>query len=401
MQITIIGISDEQAPHLGREVMELIGRGIQFAGGERHFELVRDLLPDAGVWTNITVPLEPFLREMRGKGGSWIVFASGDPLFFGIGNTLKREFPDASFSVYPGFNNLQLLAHRMLLPYGTARVVTLTGRPWGALDKALIDGEALIGVLTDKVRTPAVIAERLIQFGYDCYSMVLGERLGGESERVRILSLSEALTVDYAHPNSLYLVQHEHRIIRRGIPDSEFYTLNGRPNMMTKMVVRLASLSAMELHTRSVFWDVGACTGSISVEAKLLNPLMEVHAFEVRKEGEELVLRNARKFGTPLTYHDGDFGCTDVSVIPQPDALFLGGYGGVMEQILSKVDGLLAEGGVVGFNAVSESSREQFLAWGTMHGYSLHSSISVQVDSHNPIAVMAMIKPKLNVDRKP
>ena len=54
--------------------------------------------------------------------------------------------------------------------------------------------------------------------------------------------------------------------------------------MMTKMAVRLASLAAMDIRNRSVLWDVGACTGSISIEAKLMNPLLDVHSFEVREE---------------------------------------------------------------------------------------------------------------------
>lgn len=395
MHLSIIGITDESKPIFSSQVMELLkADGVRFAGGERHRELVAEQLPAAACWTNITVPLAPFLQEMKMSGGRWVVFASGDPLFFGIGNTLHREFPDALIEVFPIFNSLQLLAHRLLLPYGIASVVTLTGRPWQALDKALIDNQGLIAVLTDKVKTPSTIAQRMLTFGYANYTMFLGERLGGNEERVRELSLEEALTADFIHPNCLYLQQTVTRSIRQGIPDSDFQTLEGRPKMMTKMAIRLASLAAMDIRSQSVFWDVGACTGSISIEAKLMNPMLDVHSFEVREESATIVAANACKFGTPLTYYGGDFGVADISTIPKPDAVFLGGYGGKMEQILDKIHAVLADGGVIGFNAVSETSLNQFTQWAASNGYQQQSSSTITVDEHNPITVLTVKKTK-------
>jgi precorrin-6B C5,15-methyltransferase / cobalt-precorrin-6B C5,C15-methyltransferase len=393
MHLCIIGISDESTPIFSSEVKErLVGDGVRFAGGERHRELVEAQLPANASWTNITVPLAPFLQELRERDGVWVVFASGDPLFFGIGNTLRREFPDAPIEVFPTFNSLQLLAHRLLLPYGTASVVTLTGRPWQALDKALIDNQKLIAVLTDKVKTPRTIAQRMLDFGYSSYTMLLGEKLGGADERVRALSLEEALTANFAHPNCLYLQQNATRLIRQGIPDAEFQTLEGRPRMMTKMAVRLASLAAMDIRNHSVLWDVGACTGSISIEAKLMNPLLDVHSFEVREESAAIVAANARKFGAPLTYHGGDFGVADISAISKPDAVFLGGYGGKMELLLNKIDAALADGGVIGFNAVSDTSLRQFVGWAAANGYQQQSSSTIKVDEHNAIMVVVVSK---------
>jgi len=365
-----------------------------FAGGERHYELVRSQLPTTHSWTNITVPLKPFLTTLRETAGRWVVFASGDPLFFGIGNTLKREFPDAELLVYPTFNSLQQLAHRLNLPYGTARVVTLTGRPWAAFDKALIDGEPLIALLTDKVKTPATIAQRMVRFGYTSYTLHLGERLGGNRERIRTLSIDEAADSDFTHPNCIYLERLTSRVHQQGIADNEFDLLDGRPNMITKMPIRLASLAAIAIKQRSVFWDVGACTGSISVEAKLMQPLLDVHSFEIRQGSDTLVLGNAKRFGTPLSFYQGDFGNTDVTSLPRPDAVFLGGYGGRMEAILDKIDRYLLDSGVVGFNAVSDTSRQRFTVWAQLNGYTLLSTSTMQVDEHNPITILAIQKNK-------
>lgn len=365
-----------------------------FAGGERHYELVKSQLPTTHSWTNITVPLKPFLSSLRETAGRWVVFASGDPLFFGIGNTLKREFPDAELLVYPTFNSLQQLAHRLNLPYGTARVVTLTGRPWAAFDKVLIDGEPLIALLTDKVKTPATIAQRMVRFGYTSYTLHLGERLGGNRERIRTLSIDEAADSDFTHPNCIYLERLTSRVHQQGIADNEFDLLDGRPNMITKMPIRLASLAAIAIKQRSIFWDVGACTGSISVEAKLMQPLLDVHSFEIRQGSDTLVLGNAKRFGTPLSFYQGDFGNTDVTSLPRPDAVFLGGYGGRMEAILDKIDHYLLDSGIIGFNAVSDTSRQRFIMWAQLNGYTLLSTSTMQVDEHNPITILTIQKNK-------
>lgn len=392
MAIAIVGISDQQAPILSDEVTSLIKSHRYFAGGERHYELIKSLLPLDYCWSTIVVPLAPFVDMLRRSEFDWVVFASGDPLFFGIANTLKRELPEASISVFPTFNSLQMLAHKALLPYGTAKMVTLTGRPWSGLDKALIDNESLIAVLTDKVHTPITIAQRMLKFGYDGYKMVLGERLGGPLERVRWLTLTEATNTSFEHPNALYLVKIDDRKLSIGIPDDQFHILEGRPKMMTKMAIRLASIAALEIKTRKVLWDVGACTGSISIEAKLANPLLDVHSFEVREESDAIISANAKKFGTPLSIYIGDFCQTVTDTIARPDAIFLGGYGGKMDQVLDHADQYLLEDGVITFNAVSDSSKSQFLDWSMAHGYKLLSQSTIKVDDHNPIVILTIQK---------
>lgn len=69
--------------------------------------------------------------------------------------------------------------------------------------------------------------------------------------------------------------------------------------MITKMPVRLLTLSMLTLREKKSFWDIGFCTGSVSIEAKLQFPELKVTAFEQRPEGKELMERNSRKFARP------------------------------------------------------------------------------------------------------
>ena len=355
MKFIVIGISDAPEPSFSTEVLAIIKQGKVFSGGKRHHEIVAPLLPADAQWIDITTPLDAVFEQYQSIVSDIIVFASGDPLFFGFANTIRRKRPEAEIVLYPTFNSLQLLAHRLVMPYHDMRIVSLTGRPWPEFDKALIERTAKIGILTDKEHTPAAIAQRMIDYGYTNYQMHVGEHLGNPSlECVTTLSLEEATRREFSHPNCL-IIEQQGEIPTRpfGIPDADFTLLDGREKMITKMPIRLLTLQALDLPTRRVFWDIGFCTGSVSIEARLQFPHLQVCAFEIRPECEGIIQENTRKFGAPgIDIQIGDFLETDLSALPRPDAVFIGGHGGKLKEIMAKVKTVLAENGCIVMNSV-------------------------------------------------
>ena len=367
LRFIVIGITDAPHPYFSPDVMEAIGKGRVFSGGRRHHEIVAGVLPAEAEWIDITVPLDDVFEKYKTyaspddpqSSSAIIVFASGDPLFFGFANTIRRKMPDAEIVLFPSFNSLQTLAHRLVLPYHGMHIVSLTGRPWPAFDRALIEQTPKIGVLTDREHTPAAIAERMMDYGYTNYIMHVGEHLGNpERERISTLTLAEALQMSFDYPNCLILCAdtsalHAHRPCF-GIPDHAFALLDGREKMITKMPIRLLSLQALDLSCRQVLWDIGFCTGSISIEARLQFPHLQIHSFEIRPECEAIINENARRFGTPgISVHMGDFLETDIHDLPHPDAVFIGGHGGHLKKIMRKVLTVLAPGGIIVFNSVT------------------------------------------------
>ena len=385
----IIGISDSTEIYFSPPVQEVISRGKVFSGGVRHHQLVEQFLPEGAEWIDITVPLDKVFAQYAAHR-EIVVFASGDPLFFGFANTIQRLLPESHIHVYPTFNSLQMLAHRLLLPYQEMRMVSLTGRPWKAFDAALIRGERMVGVLTDKVKTPAAIAARMQEYGYDNYRMYVGEALGNAAEeRVRELTVEEARHTTFKLPNCLILVRTALRPRPLGLKESEFALLNGRVNMITKRPVRLQTLSMLDLQMRTVFWDIGSCTGSVSIEAKSLYPELEVIAFERRPEGAELLRANSVKWGTPgIRFVGGDFMEQSLADLPRPDAVFIGGHGGRLQELLKRVDEVLLPGGVIVFNSVSEDSLQQFYEGVAQTGRRVTERIRLVVDTHNPIEIL-------------
>ena len=389
----VIGITDSRHQWFPPEVMEVIKAGKVFSGGKRHHEIMRDFLPENAVWIDITVPLSDVFRQYEAYDDI-VVFASGDPLFFGFANTIQRECPGCEMKVYPSFNSLQMLAHRMCIPYHDMHVVSLTGRPWDKFDEALINGEPLIGVLTDKKNTPQAIWQRMQDYGYTNYKMTVGENLGNEeSEKIYHLPCT---IYNLPTPNSLnclILQKTSTRLRPFGIPESEFHLLDGRAKMITKMPIRLMSLAMMQLRERKSMWDVGFCTGSVSIEAKLQFPHLKITAFEVREEGRELMEKNSRKFGAlGIETVIGDFLQVDVSGYPKPDAVFIGGHGGRLPEMMKKIYHELEEGGVIVMNTVVQSSYDAFVQTAKELNMILEEPVRIALDDFNPITILKATK---------
>lgn len=399
-QFILIGTDDSDAPRFAPEALAEIARGRVFSGGRRHHELVAPLLPAQAVWIDITVPLDRVFRAYE-PHEKIVVFASGDPLFFGFGATIRRRLPDAEITVYPAFNSLQTLAHRIVIPYEDMRTVSLTGRPWQEFDRALIEGCPKIGLLTDRERTPAAIARRMLDYGYGDYTMQVGERLGGPRERIRRMTIREAAETNFDTPNCVILEGEGHRR-PFGIPDRSFEPLDGRTRMITKMPVRLTALSLLDPGRRRTFWDVGFCTGSVSIEARLQFPHLRIHAFEIRPEGERLMQINSRRFGAPgIEVRIGDFLAADLTEIPAPDAVFIGGHGGRLPEIVGRIGEVLSPDGAIVFNSVSEESLSLFVRSVEAVGMTIDQKIGITVEGHNKIEILRAVRPDDNRSSKP
>ena len=390
MKFFVIGIDDNKTQHFNPEITSVISSHTVFSGGERHHQIVKRFLPENYHWIDIKVPLTAVFGQYEAHD-EVVVFASGDPLFFGFANTIQRLMPDAEIILYPYFNSLQLLAHRLLLPYQDMHIVSLTGRPWHKFDEALIKGYDKIGVLTDnKEHTPHAIAERMLYYGYDNYSISVGELLGNkEQERYNTYRLEEIKEHYFAFPNNIILQKTHTRPRLFGIPESDFNLLDNRAKMITKMPVRLLSLSMLDLRDKQVFWDIGFCTGSVSVEAKMQFPHLQILAFEKRNEGAELMDCNMRKFGTPgIDFFIGDFSEMDISRLSRPDAVFIGGHGGKMKEIVTQIKSVLNSKATIVFNAVSDESRQMFIDALSENNLVLAQDIEIKIDDFNAIHVM-------------
>lgn len=138
--------------------------------------------------------------------------------------------------------------------------------------------------------------------------------------------------------------------IINGISDQQF--IRGDVPM-TKAEVRVISLSKLDLHEDSLLYDVGAGTGSVSVQAARLLARGSVIAMERNKTALELLEQNKARFGVDNLRIVAGEAPHCMAELPPPDRVFIGGSGGNLEDIVELVDNRLPLGGRIVINAVT------------------------------------------------
>ena len=150
--VTIIGIGNHVVPQLTAAQKAAIISHEVFSGGKRHYELLLPFLPIRHKWITITSNMEGLIARFSSIEKPILVFASGDPLFYGFGNTLQRLLPDRKLIIEPYFNSIQRLCHKTQTNYNSLRTVSVHGRDWSKLDVALITTKAQIGGKKDRAK---------------------------------------------------------------------------------------------------------------------------------------------------------------------------------------------------------------------------------------------------------
>ena len=387
----IIGIGNHPTPILHEKSISIIQETTLFSGGKRHYQLVKSLLPTNHTWIEISGKMQEVINQYNTISEPIVIFASGDPYFYGFGNTLKRYLPNTKVEAYPYFNSIQRLCHKTQTNYNQLQTISVHGRNWSALDTALIQDKPLIGILTDTKKTPAAIAKRLQQYNFHNYKITVGEELDGEKENIHHYTLDECSKKEHASLNCVLLSRTSPKQDHFGIPDAQFVPLANRTNMITKMEIRLSTIHALQLKNKNTFWDIGSCTGSIAIEAKKHYPELEIMAFEKRKECEAIIQKNTEQLSTPgIEIIIDNFFNLDLTQYPIPDVVFIGGHGNRLKEMIHKINSLNLHTRIV-INAVTENTTTLFVKELTSLGYTL-SQTEIQVNNHNKIKIHTAVK---------
>lgn len=394
MHFIVIGTANQTTHTIMPEALPLLTQHRVFSGGQRHYELVKALLPEQHTWITIKGGMVPLFEQYRQAGETVVIFASGDPLFYGMVQTIYKYAPQATLKVLPHFSSIQRLCAKIGQPYEQVRHASVHGRGWQELDAALIKNSPFIAVLTDTTRSPQAIAARMLQYSFHHYEMVVGEDLDGQHENISSGTLKEMATRSF-HPLNCVLLRQvmPAKVLGMGIADQLFEGLPGRPNMITKRSVRLVTLSQLQLHAAATFWDIGSCTGAVAIEAKRMYADLRTYAFEIRPECETIIQHNMEQLAAPgIEVIMGDFYEQDHASLRSPDAVFIGGHGNRLDELVQIINQHINKGGRIVLNAVQASSRTQFIISATNVGWELQPEEVLQVNAHNPITILTAIK---------
>lgn len=368
------------------------------AGARRHLELLPDFPGEVvAVEGNVARLAERLAAEPELTAA---LLASGDPGFFGIAAAVLRRLPPAEVRVWPAVSSMQLAFARAGESWGDARFASLHGRPLTNLAPLL--GHSRIGLFTDATNTPAAIARFLLDAGWDDLEMVVAEDLGLPGERVRRGPCAGFLGWEGSALNVVLLLgpPADPRPLGPGLPDDAFSHSRG---LLTKAEVRAAALAALRLPRRGVLWDVGAGSGSVSVEACLLAPGLTAYAVEKTAEGQGHLAENRRRFRVAGLVPVAGEAPAALAGLPAPDAVFVGGSGGRLGPVLDACWEALVPGGTVVVAAVLLETLADALSWARERGASpelteIRASRGRLVagrhlmDPQNPVTLLAVRK---------
>ncbi|MBO6716948.1 MAG: precorrin-6y C5,15-methyltransferase (decarboxylating) subunit CbiE [Rhizobiaceae bacterium] len=388
--LSIVGIGEDGVAGLGDAARKLISDAAIVFGGRRHLELAANLITgESCPWPS------PFdvdaLLALRGR--PVCVLASGDPMFFGVGATLSRSLEASELRILPAPSAFSLAVARLGWSMQDAQCLSLHGRPLTLLRPHLQPGRRLL-VLTSDGDSPAAIAALMTELGFGPSRLTVLEALGGPREDVRETKAASFALASIDPLNMLAIevaADPDARVLplAPGLPDDWFE----HDGQITKKVVRAAAIAALAPRHGELLWDIGAGSGSVSIEWMLRDPSLRAIAIEANAERAVRIRRNADTLGAPgIEIVEGSAPAA-LAELADPDAIFVGG-GGSDPGMLDTAINRLKSGGRLVANAVTLETEAVLIGRREVHGGSL---TRLSVDQAAPVGSMTGWRPAMPV----
>jgi precorrin-6Y C5,15-methyltransferase (decarboxylating) len=323
--LAVIGIGEDGWSGLSEAAKVLVAGAELIVGGARHLALIPASDAERLVWKSPLADTLPLVAARRGHRVA--VLASGDPLCYGVGALLARNFAPAEMIVLPRPSAFSLAAARLKWPLDDCVTLSLHGRPLERLRLHLAPSARILALTADGA-APAQIAALLTAGGWGESPITVLEHLDGPDER----HLS-ATAATWQEPRcaDLNLVAIDCRASteakplarRAGLPDDAFR----HDGQITKQTVRAATLALLAPLPDEMLWDIGAGCGSIAIEWLRAEDRMKAIAIERDAARAAMIAENAATLGVPeLTIMRGAAPQALAGLAP-PDAVFIGGGG--------------------------------------------------------------------------
>ena len=268
----------------------------------------------------------------QNPGQDAAVLYSGDTGFYSGASGLLTPLRALGIParVYPGVSSIQLLSAALGRPWQDWKLVSAHGCACDPVAECM-EGKPTF-FLTGGSESPATLCAQLAAEGFGKLAAAVGENLGTPEQKVYTGTVGQ-LAASHFESLSVLLVEAAQVPSRRtqGLPDEAF--ARGKVPM-TKQEVRAAVLAKLGVQPGELLWDVGAGTGSVSVELALAAPRGRVYAVECDPEACALIRQNKEKFAVRnLTLVEGTAPAA-LENLPAPDAVFIGGTKGNMAAVV-------------------------------------------------------------------
>ena len=409
-KIMIIGVGDDGAEGLTKVARDCIYAASVLVGAPGLLAKFPDFTGRKEV---IGADLDRLANTLDQSDFPTVVLASGDPLFYGTARFLCDRLGKDRFDVLPHVSSMQLAFARVKESWDEAYLTNLASQP---LDRVVdrIRSAEKVGVFTSEDVPPSRLAEELLSKGISYFTVYVCENLGSPDERVTRSALADIVNLRFSPLNVMVMVR------QTGVPDkqseSENRRLFGNPDelfrqskpkrgLLTPNEVRSIALGEMNLRSTSIIWDIGAGSGSLAIEAAQIARNGKAYAIEMDAEDYNLLVENAKQFGaTNLVPVLGEAPAAWES-LPDPEAIFVGGTGRAVTELVSHAWPRLRPGGCLIANITSMdyvvALQQLFVAkmglepmlWMVQISRGNYQMDKLRLESCNPSFLLKAVKP--------
>ena len=267
------------------------------------------------------------------------LIVSGDPLMYSLYKTILNQeiSADWEMEVIPGIGSMQMLGAAFGETMEDARLVSVHGRSRTPGSVALcVTENPKVFFLCSKEQGPAWLSQIMLDYHLDDVEVLAGANLSYEDQILESGSPAEMAKKEFPSLCVAMIKNPHPRPVTRPcfLSDEDFE--RGR-TPMTKEEIRVLILHKMKIHPDDVIWDIGAGTGSVSVECARQAPFGQVHSVERDEAAVHLIEKNRDKFELDnLFIYQGD-AAERTADLPVPDKVFIGGSGGKLGEIMKNI----------------------------------------------------------------
>lgn len=368
-EVFIVGILDDGWAGLGDAARTALSSAGLVIGVDRTLATVGPQLPDAELraMDGALARVPGWIAEARAAGKSVAVLATGDPLCHGIASHLLGQLGGAGVCVLPAPSTLQIAFARWQKPWQDVAIASCHGKDAGEWQWGATPAHGLYPVLravalhhrvfafTGPDNDAARLARALITAGYgDEVRLSVASRLLLADETVACdLSAAEVARRQFSEPCVVLVERPAKAAPVFGRDDLDYLQRSPEKGLITKQEARALSLAKLRLKADSVVWDIGAGSGSVGLEAAGLAPLGHVWAIEKNAADAANARANAERFRVGnYTLCEGKAPAL-LDSWPDPDAVFIGGSGGELDELIRLILARLKAGGRLVMNFVT------------------------------------------------
>jgi precorrin-6Y C5,15-methyltransferase (decarboxylating) len=389
--LSIIGMGEDGYAGLSTSARLTLERAEVIIASDRMFALLPPMNAERHVWPQPFSEIYDRIKSFAGR--RTVLLATGDPMNFGVARKIFEIAPHEDIAVIPHLSAFSLAAARMGWSLPDCDCFTIHGRPAANLE-TFVQPDAKLLVLTQDESSIDEACRRLVARGFQSSMVTVLENMGGERERKTSFRADQNPNLDWSALNTLAIhciAGTAAKIYARvpGLPDDAFV----HDGKITKREIRAMTIAALAPAPNQTLWDVGAGSGSISIEWMRSTRGCQAYAIEPNAARRDMIATNADRLGTPRLFMFNGTAPDAYAGLPPPDAVFIGGgidHAGVFEGAWKA---LPAEGNLVA-NTVTLEGDARLIDLQKQFGGDL---VRMDVSTLTNIGDMRAMRPRMSV----